>query len=82
MRYGIFNFVNTIANYDSPPPLGKNPQIQPIILFHQIQLCCKCDLEDDHSKNKKENGNKKFRSIIFALKLVLLRHKSVTSSVF
>ena len=31
---------------------------------------------------KKENGNKNFRSSIFALKLVLLRHKPVTSSVF
>ena len=65
----------------SPPPPEKNPQIQPVILFQQIQLCCIGDVKDDHRKNKK-NGNKNIRSSIFALKLVLLRHKPVTSSVF
>ena len=43
---------NTIAlHYRSP--LEKNPQIQPVILFQQIQLCCVCDVKDGHGKNKK-----------------------------
>ena len=70
---------NTVANceFPPPPPLEKNSQSQPVILFQQIQLCCICDVKDDHSKNKKENGNKNSRSSLFALKLVLLRHKPV-----
>ena len=67
-----------LQTVSSPPPLKKNPQIEPVILSQQIQLCCKCDVKDYYSKDR-DNGNKNFRSSIFALKLVLLRHKPVTS---
>ena len=52
MRYGTFNFEKYRCKL-CVPPLEKNPQIQPVILFQQIQLCCICDVTDDHSKNKR-----------------------------
>ena len=47
----LFILKNTAANCVFP--LEKNPQIQPVILFQQIQLCCICDVTDDHSKDKR-----------------------------
>ena len=52
MRYGIFNFEKYLCKLWGPP-LEKNSLFQLVILFEQIQLCCICDLADDHSKNKR-----------------------------
>ena len=52
MKYSIFKFEKYLCKLLGPPH-KKNSQFQPVILFQQIQLCCICDLTDDHSKNKR-----------------------------
>ena len=51
MRYGSFNFEKHPCKLWGAL-LEKNPQLQPVILFQQIQLCCICDITDDRSCNK------------------------------